>query len=297
MSELKGFIDAVGSLKDAVNDPGNIVGDALRDLEEFKKAFETGVGNDVETMWNDSKDERDNRIKLPDSLAPTTEDHNIIYVDPESDGQFSTPNPLSPNQRPRDLKASTGSSDDVAVSGASPDMYPRLVSRVVSSAPGSVNTSNTKQPLPAEHTDRPLGIFSNKPMPQWTMRPPLGGLPDNFGESGHGNWLTRLAGIASQNPTQLAPPPQTGGRKPVRYLGRRIVDQSQASAFATGAPAAPLAPSIDPNFSGGLAGRIAALAGIDPQNSTQPAFALQDDALRGFYRDEPLQPWFVQSRR
>ena len=39
----------------------------------------------------------------------------------------------------------------------------------------------------------------------------------------------------------------------------------------------PLAPSDDPNFSGGLLGRFAALAGIDPQNPNQPAPPLDDE--------------------
>jgi hypothetical protein len=173
MSELNDFIDAVGSLKDVVNDPGDIVGDAVRDLKGFRKAFETGVSNDIETMWNDRKDERDNRIKLPDSLAPTTEDHNIIYVDPESDIQFSAPNPLSPNQWPKDLKASTGSSADVAAGGVTPDVYPRLVRRVSSAARGSANLLNTQEPVPTPQTGRPLGIFTGRPMPDYPLSPSI----------------------------------------------------------------------------------------------------------------------------
>jgi len=42
---------------------------------------------------------------------------------------------------------------------------------------------------------------------------------------------------------------------------------------------------------------IAALAGVNPQNPTQPASPPQDGELRGFYRDEPLQPWTLQRRR
>jgi hypothetical protein len=38
------------------------------------------------------------------------------------------------------------------------------------------------------------------------------------------------------------------------------------------------------------------LGGVTSQNSTQPAPSL-DDCLRGFYRDDPLQPWFVQRQR
>ncbi len=137
-SELNDFIVTVESLKDAVNDPGNIVGDAVRDLEALKDAFTAGVSNDVETMWNDSKDKRDGRIKLPDDLAPTTEDHNVLYIDPGSDGQFSAPNPLSPNQWRKELKASTRSPYDVAASGETPDLCRRLTRRTVSAGGGGI---------------------------------------------------------------------------------------------------------------------------------------------------------------
>jgi len=56
----------------------------------------------------------------------------------------------------------------------------------------------------------------------------------------------------------------------MRSLGRRVVDQPPASVFDTSAPALLLASSDDPNFSGGLLGRLAAFAGIDPPNPNQP---------------------------
>ena len=119
-SELKNFIGSVEGLKDAVNDPANIVGDVVRHLKGIQDAFETGTSNDIETMWNDPNDKRDDRIKLPDSLAPTTEDHNILDVDPNDDGSFAAPNPISPNQPRKDLRASTGSAGDVAASTTNP---------------------------------------------------------------------------------------------------------------------------------------------------------------------------------
>jgi hypothetical protein len=53
----------------------------------------------------------------------------------------------------------------------------------------------------------------------------------------------------------------------------------------------------DTNFSGGLPGRLAALAGIDPQDPSQLVPPPLDEQLRGFYRDDPIRPWFVQRRR
>jgi hypothetical protein len=44
MSDLDGFISAVGRLKDEVNDPANIVGDAVLDLERVQKDLRNGGG-------------------------------------------------------------------------------------------------------------------------------------------------------------------------------------------------------------------------------------------------------------
>jgi hypothetical protein len=175
-----------------------------------------------------------------------------------------------------------------------PDTYPRL--RRVSSAFPRTAPPGPGQPAPSPERAPPLGIFSGKPMLPSPIPLSVWGLPDNSDASGNGDWFNFLAGIASWNPTPPAPPPQTAGSKPAPYLGRRIVDQSQASVSDTGAPAVPLGPSDDPNFSGGLLGRLVALMGIDPQNPTQPV-PPPDDGLRGFYRDDPVQPWFVQGQR
>jgi hypothetical protein len=125
---------------------------------------------------------------------------------------------------------------------------------------------------------------------------PLGGLSDNSDRSGEGNFLDFLAGLARPSPSPT-PPPTSAGGIPVRVLRRSIAGQPQASAFDAAAPFAPLSPSDDAIFSGGLLGRLAAMAGLDPQNAAQPAPLPLDDQLRGFYRDDPVQPWFAQPQR
>jgi hypothetical protein len=201
------------------------------------------------------------------------------------------PGPVAPNL-PSD-EAAFGDRSENAPAEPSTDTYPRL--RRVSSAFPDITQRNPDQPAPKPEHVPALGIFSGKPMSGSSLPLPLGGLLNNSEASGNGDWFNHLAGIAPRNSTQPAPPP--GASKPARSLSRTIVDQPQASAFNTAASAAPLAPSVDPNFSGGLLGRIAALAGIDPQNLTQPAPPPIDDQLRGFYRDDPMQPWFVRRRR
>lgn len=39
------------------------------------------------------------------------------------------------------------------------------------------------------------------------------------------------------------------------------------------------------------------MAGINPQDPAQVAPSSQADQLRGFYNDDPLQPWFTQRPR
>jgi hypothetical protein len=87
-----------------------------------------------------------------------------------------------------------------------------------------------------------------------------------------------------------------GLRKRCKFCDR-IRARCACSVFDTGAPAVPFVPSDDADFSGGLLGRLAALMGVDPQNPTQPALPPLDDGLRGFYRDDPMQPRTLQRRR
>jgi len=64
-------------------------------------------------------------------------------------------------------------------------------------------------------------------------------------------------------------------------------------------PATPSAQFVLPdqlNSPGGLAGWIAALAGIDPQNPDQPAPSPMDDQLQGF-RGDPTRSWPIRSLR
>jgi hypothetical protein len=149
-----------------------------------------------------------------------------------------------------------------------PEISSRPASYRVSSAFPDLTPREPDVAVPPPERAPLLGIFSGKPMSPSRLPPSVWGLPDNSDGSDDGNVFNFFAGLAFQNPTQPAPPPT--GSKPMRSLGRRIVDQPPASVFDTSAPALLLASSDDPNFSGGLLGRLAALAGIDPPNPNQP---------------------------
>jgi hypothetical protein len=174
-----------------------------------------------------------------------------------------------------------------------------------------IDPSNPTQPAPPPQTGSnsvprlvrvnsnpsPASVFDTK-APAVPFVPPahpnsLGGMP-GLGAA--------MAGVDPQNPTQAAPSPQFGGAsgisndKSVPHLSRRYGNNSPASAPEPSAPAAWFVLPGPPNSSGGLADWIAALAGVNPPNPTQPASPPQDQ-LRGFYRDDPVQPWTLQRRR
>jgi hypothetical protein len=109
-------------------------------------------------------------------------------------------------------------------------------------------------------------------------------------DNGVGNGSASPEGIDSTNPMQ---PPQTGGplgsiSKPVRYLGRRIADQSQASVFDTSAPA-----TTDPQDSvGGRVGNWASSPeGITPRNPDLPVPAPEPVRPLGIFSGKPMPEW------
>jgi hypothetical protein len=84
---------------------------------------------------------------------------------------------------------------------------------------------------------------------------------------------------AVQSPAAPAPQgPLTLNEAYLEYRKRLDASQPQASAFDAGAPAAPLAPSDDSNFSGGLVGRLTALMRQYPDIYGPPP--QEDDELR-----------------
>jgi hypothetical protein len=127
------------------------------------------------------------------------------------------------------------------------------------------------------------------------LPPSVFGLPDHSDASGKGDLFNFLAGLASWNPGSTVPP-QTADSRRSPYLDRRTADPSRPSIFDIGAPPVPFSPSDDPNLSGGLLGRFFALTGTDPQIPMQPAPPAADQP-RGFYDDDPMQPWTLQRRR
>ncbi|MBR1194914.1 hypothetical protein JQ574_02605 [Bradyrhizobium sp. AUGA SZCCT0158] len=129
-------------------------------------------------------------------------------------------------------------------------------------------------------------------------------LPDQLNaSSSRTDWAAPLAGLGPPHPMRAAPPPQrrnafvsgndalsraaSGGSSSsrlgqsqdptastllehIQHLNELSANEPEAPIFERGAPGASLAPSVSPSPMGGLAGRIAALSGIDPDNPDQP---------------------------
>ncbi|MBR1212581.1 hypothetical protein [Bradyrhizobium sp. JYMT SZCCT0180] len=129
-------------------------------------------------------------------------------------------------------------------------------------------------------------------------------LPDQLNaSSGRTDWAAALAGLDPVHPMRAAPPPQrrnafvsgndalsraAGGSSSssrpgqsqgptastlleyIQHLNQLSANEPQAPIFERGAPGASLAPSDSPSPMGGLAGRIAALTGFDPDNPDAP---------------------------
>jgi hypothetical protein len=142
--------------------------------------------------------------------------------------------------------------------------------RRVSSAFPGMTLPNPDQPAAVPQPGLPLGIFSGNPMPSWTA-PRFGRLLNNSNASGDNDWFSHLAGLVSRNSMPPEPPQQPAAGTPERRLGRRSYSVSPAPAYDPGGAAAPLVPSDDANYSGGLLGRFAGKAGIDQQNLNQSA--------------------------
>ena len=160
------------------------------------------------------------------------------------------------------------------------------------SSPEGIAPRNPNLPVPPPAPSRPLGFFSGKPMPVWTVPPPLGGFLNNSASFGNGigNWYEALTGGASSpaggpNDTRSPPAPEPQeSQGPLSlneayllYLARRNGNKPQASMFDPAAPTAPFDAAAPNPLSGGLPGRFAALAGLDPQNPDQPAPSPTDD--------------------
>ncbi|MGJ4946435.1 hypothetical protein ACQR1W_38170 [Bradyrhizobium sp. HKCCYLS1011] len=123
MDDLTSFYSSVEGLGRQLNDPSNIMGDVLNELQKFNAAFAPA------TKWSDPHDERDKAIELPRDVSPTTRDQNIMEVDPGFGVPYPIPYPYS-NQSTKERPISDTPSSQ-APAGEEPSTYRRLATRLV----------------------------------------------------------------------------------------------------------------------------------------------------------------------
>lgn len=114
------------------------------------------------------------------------------------------------------------------------------------SSGGGISPRNPNLPEPPPEPGWPPGTFHGEPMPYWITLPPNRDMSDHSGSLGHSSGFTVPAGGSGGGST------------------------SRASLFDPRVPAAPLVPVGNSNALGGLARRIAEMAGIDPDHPDQP---------------------------
>jgi len=173
-----------------------------------------------------------------------------------------------------------------------------------SSPDGGISPRNPNLAVPPPESSRPTGIFSGKPMPQWVTPPPIWGARYNsepFGGS-IGNWYDSVTGGASSpeggsadtrsmSQLQESQGPLSLMDAYLQYLARLNGNKPQASVFDAAPLTAPFDAS-DPNPPArGLAGWITSLAGVAPQNSTQPASPQTRELAGSSYGGNPVQQW------
>lgn len=114
------------------------------------------------------------------------------------------------------------------------------------SSDGGITPRNPNLPVPPPESGTASGIFAGEPMPYWITPARNGDMSDHSGSSGGSSGsIVSVDGLGD-------------GGKPRRAL------------FDPREPAALPAPAGNPNALGGLARRIAELAGIDPDNPDAP---------------------------
>jgi hypothetical protein len=121
--------------------------------------------------------------------------------------------------------------------------------------------------------DKPRASVFDASAPVVPLAPPKESFsPNHRNAFASGSDAALLAAGAAASPSVPGPqgPPPSTLLEYIRRLNQLGANQPQASIVASEAPGASLAPSDSPTPMGGLAGRIAALAGLDPDNRDAP---------------------------
>ncbi len=158
--DLEVFISSIKDLRNQVDDPTNILGEAADDLKKVAEAIRRQI----------EESEPVDNLQIPPEFSPNTSDNNIIHVDPDP-GPYSPPNPVAPSQRPRDFRASLQSSGGAENALARQPIRGIGVDGLIA-ALSNVGSTNLVQPA-SRQRDKLRGIVSDQPMPNWPCPPPI----------------------------------------------------------------------------------------------------------------------------
>jgi hypothetical protein len=138
------------------------------------------------------------------------------------------------------------------------------------------------QSVSSSQSNLPIGLVTNKPMSQWILPPSVFGFSTRSGPLGSdlGDWPATLVGISGDRVRSPSSASDAGAPAAPSNEFRSHDRQSFRGGGNDGLSDAP----------GGLAGRIAAITGIQPAD-TDPR-VLQEN---GFYNDGLSQPWLFRA--
>jgi hypothetical protein len=176
-SDLNAFIGSIQKLQGRVDDPSDILGGAVADLNNYADAFGTIR----------KENEPNDQIEVPRESFPNTSDQNVIFPNL---GPLSPVNPLVPNQQEpetfdvmpvRMLSRVSGNNS------SAPGFEPSTPTAQFA-VPGSSNSSssianwiaalagvdpqNPTQATPSSQADQLAGLYRDDPLQPWfTQRP------------------------------------------------------------------------------------------------------------------------------
>jgi hypothetical protein len=263
VADPRNFKNNVIASKQFADDPNSIMDSIIRLIDQTAEQVEKAARN------NEGKDRisrrppnTDDPIDDPRVISPRALSNAALPISLTPEGEQPAP-PLQTEGTPEISSGKPVRILSRRIAGQSPasafdTSAPAVLDRQDSfgdrfgnftSSPDGTTPRNPNLAVPPSDPGRPLGIFSGKPMPLWTTPPPIWSLPDNSAASGNDdrNWFTTLGGLLWDGSKSRAP----------------VID--------AGPPASPMVSTDNPNFSGGLLGRLAAPAGIDPQDPNRSA--------------------------
>jgi hypothetical protein len=216
-----------------------------------------------------------NWTSSPAGITPRNPNLPLPQAEPGRPPGISSGKPMPLWTTPPPMRGSTDFSEAPGI-GAKPMRYvsrrddnPPPASEAVAGAPATQFVLPVQLNASSGRTDWAAALAGLGPLHPMQAEP----LPQRRNAFVSGN--DALSGAAGGGSSSSRPGQSQGPTAPtllgyIQHLNQLSSNEPQAPIFERGAPGASLAPSVSPSRMGGLAGRIAALSGIDPDNPDAP---------------------------